>query len=82
MILNNEMKDVMSERDVENFEGKVKTFFDANNYQKDYEAAVRYAKRYGGVVYTMVDSDDGKHTVYEKGLHFVNRFGFAVLIGK
>ena len=54
------------------------TFNDSNSYKEDYEKAVEYAKKYGGVVYTMIDGEDNK-TYYWKGLHYVNRFGFCVL---
>lgn len=55
-----------------------KNFCDSNSYEKDYKKAVRYAKRTGGQLYTMVDGEDN-HTHYLKGLHYVNRFGFCVL---
>ena len=47
-------------------------------FNDDYKKAVKWAKKHGGRVYTMVDGDDGE-TVYLKGLHFVNRFGMCVL---
>jgi len=71
----NQMKEVMSAKDTEKF--NVKHFFDGSSYKKDYEAACKYAKEYGGIVYTMIDN--GKHISYEKGLHYVNRLGFAVI---
>ena len=47
-------------------------------FNDDYILAVEWAKKHGGVVYTMVDGDNGE-TVYWKGLHYVNRFGICVL---
>ena len=55
-----------------------KTFCDSNSYKKDYERAVKFAKKKKGQIYTMIDGEDNK-THYWKGLHYVNRFGFCVL---
>jgi hypothetical protein len=71
-------KEVMSERDIENFDGEVETFFDGASYKEDYNKALKFAKKTGGELYTMCDGERNK-TIYEKGLHWVNRFGFCVL---
>jgi hypothetical protein len=55
-----------------------RTFYDAKTYKKDYEDAVKYAKKIKGQVYTLVNGENN-HTFYLKGLHWVNRFGFCVL---
>ena len=47
-------------------------------FGEDYTKAVKWTKRRGGKVYTMVDGDDGE-MCYLKGLHYVNRFGICVL---
>ena len=55
-----------------------KPFNDSSSYEVDYNKAVKYAKRVKAEVYTMVDGENNE-TVYLKGKHFVNRFGFCVL---
>lgn len=55
-----------------------KQFAEADSFKEDFKQASEYAEKTGGVVYTMVDGEDGK-TIYWKGLHYVNRFGFCVL---
>ena len=52
--------------------------FDGDSFKEDYNKAVKYSKKHGGKVYTMVDGDNGE-TVYLEGLHYVNRFAFCVL---
>lgn len=54
-----------------------KTFWDSNSYAKDLKKAQAYAKRIKGELYTATDEEN--KTIYIKGLHFVNRFGFVVV---
>jgi hypothetical protein len=54
-----------------------KTFWDSNSYGEDYKKACAYAKRIKGEVYTATDEEN--KTIYIKGLHYVNRFGFVVV---
>jgi hypothetical protein len=68
-------KDELTEEESEFFDFKL---IDVGSYKEDYEEAVKYAKKNGGEVYTMVDGDDGE-IVYLKGLHYVNRINFCVL---
>lgn len=65
----------MSMDECDNFESEI---IEAGTFREDFEEAVKYAKKNGGEVYTMVDGDDGE-TVYLKGCHYVNRFAFCVL---
>jgi len=65
----------LSMRESEEFDFKL---FDKDSFKEDYNNAVKYAKKHGGQVYTMVDGDNG-NTVYLRGLHYVNRFAFCVL---
>lgn len=54
-----------------------KTFWDSDSYQRDFKKAKAYAKRIKGELYTATDEEN--KTIYIKGLHFVNRFGFIVI---
>lgn len=57
--------------DLENF----KTFTEHDDNRR---AAIEFAKRVGGIVYTQIDGDDGS-VAYDRGFHLVNRTGiFAV----
>jgi hypothetical protein len=71
------LKETYSESEIDNFRGNVITFTDIA-MSKIYAKALRYIKRNGGTLYTMVDGEDNR-THYLKGLRLVNRFGFAVL---
>ena len=70
-------KEELTENEVDCF-SIAENFYEDSSYKADYTKALKYAKKIGGQVYTMVDGDDN-HTHYLKGLHWVNRFGFCVL---
>lgn len=76
IVITQKYPEVLTMRESENFDFKI---FDGDSFKEDYKKATAYAEKTNGQVYTMVDGDDGE-TMYLKGLHWVNRFAFCVLV--
>ena len=72
---------MMTEKDIENFKGEIKTFCEGSSYKEDLDKAIEYSKKHKGTIYTMIDTENNK-TAYWKGIHLVNRFGYCVLLPK
>ena len=53
-------------------------FNQSDSYDEDLQKAKKYAKKVGGEIYTQIDTG-GSSVGYMKGIHFVNRLGYAVL---
>ena len=69
---------LLSMEEVDKTYPTLKIFDTEDSFKEDYNKAVKYAKKIKGEVYTMIDGEDNK-TYYEKGLHYVNRFGICVI---
>ena len=54
-------------------------FCEGDAYKSDLQEAQTYAKKVEGEIYTMVDGDLTNEIFYVKGIHYINRIGYAVL---